>query len=565
MIPGIPPESGEIIKKFVYAGETLKRHKSGKNNNKLASGQPRKFHVTFRSRLLKDMQIRKGFTENRFSGNDLKTYMRLQSSYKNLSFGILAEKDAGESAYNDFFSYRFELRDAGIIDRLVVGDYLFEFGQGLAVWGPYSFSKGTDATGPVIRKNRSIKSYTSSDENNFFRGAASKLNLGIFSAAVFYSNKTLDASIIKERGEIKSLINTGLHRTDTELLTKASIREKVYGASLNFEFPDAASVGLMFLSSEFSLPHSAAGFRELSGSMFNFYSASYSTGLDNLYLSGELAYDGKSFAWINNMQYSLDRRIAVLASVRSYDRSYNSLYSNGLGESSNNRNEQGFYLGVRWYSQFGLINLYFDQFKFPSASLRNPLPAPGNEMLINYSNKLSKKIHLVLRYKIENKELTDDGGGILIQTSRKKQSARLDLKFNVSKKITFRNRFEYSYIDYHQNDERESGFLTFQDIIYRPSGNLSFYTRFIFFQTDSFNSRIYEFENDLRGVMTNTPLYGKGMKWYLMIKYSIQNFMTLSIKYSELFKPEEHYLGSGLSEISGNVDNRFSFQIDLNY
>jgi hypothetical protein len=65
--------------------------------------------------------------------------------------------------------------------------------------------------------------------------------------------------------------------------------------------------------------------------------------------------------------------------------------------------------------------------------------------------------------------------------------------------------------------------------------------------------------------MTNTPLFGKGMKWYLMIKYRFLELFILSVKYSELFKPEENFLGSGYSEISGSLDNKLSLQLDLAY
>ena len=136
---------------------------------------------------------------------------------------------------------------------------------------------------------------------------------------------------------------------------------------------------------------------------------------------------------------------------------------------------------------------------------------------------------------------------------------------NLNKKVKFRTRLEYIFIKYAVQENQESGFLTFQDVQYKPYNNLTVYSRIIFFQTDSFNSRIYEFENDLRGVMTNIPLFGKGMKWYLVVKYSFLNIFTLSLKYSELFEPEENYLGSGLSEINGNIDNRISFQLDLKY
>ncbi len=80
-----------------------------------------------------------------------------------------------------------------------------------------------------------------------------------------------------------------------------------------------------------------------------------------------------------------------------------------------------------------------------------------------------------------------------------------------------------------------------------------------------FNSAVYEFENDLTGVLTNLPMYDDGMRWYLMIRYKPIDIITLSMKYSETYKPNTKTLSSGNNLINNNIDNRISFQIDVNY
>ena len=51
----------------------------------------------------------------------------------------------------------------------------------------------------------------------------------------------------------------------------------------------------------------------------------------------------------------------------------------------------------------------------------------------------------------------------------------------------------------------------------------------------------------------------------LIVKYKPLQFLTLSTKYSETYKPDETSLSSGDNEIIGNVDNRISFQIDMSF
>jgi hypothetical protein len=87
----------------------------------------------------------------------------------------------------------------------------------------------------------------------------------------------------------------------------------------------------------------------------------------------------------------------------------------------------------------------------------------------------------------------------------------------------------------------------------------------VVFNTDSYNSRLYEFENDVRGVMTNLPLFGEGFRWYFLFSYSLFEKLTLSAKYSETYKPNEKYISSGNSQINGNIDNRINLQIDYTF
>ena len=65
---------------------------------------------------------------------------------------------------NDFSSYHLALYNLGIINKLVLGDYLLEFGQGLVLWSPYGLSKGADAVYPIKKRNNIIKPYTSSTD-----------------------------------------------------------------------------------------------------------------------------------------------------------------------------------------------------------------------------------------------------------------------------------------------------------------------------------------------------------------------------------------------------------------
>lgn len=252
MIGDIPPKTIGIIKRFLYVEEIPDKDLLIPGVSQSVPSD-KKIQISMRSRLMTDLQERRGYRENLFAGSSLKAYNRMQIRYGNFRFGALAEKDAGENSYRDFLSYHFEAKNLGIIDRVVLGDYLVEFGQGLAVWSPYSLSKGSDATGPVSRSDRRIISYTSTDENRFFRGAAANVSISNFSLSTFYSYKKIDASVEIEKGRINSILYSGLHRTRSELNNQEMVSQRVMGATLSAQlFSNTAVPGLY--SSEYLIP-----------------------------------------------------------------------------------------------------------------------------------------------------------------------------------------------------------------------------------------------------------------------------------------------------------------------
>ena len=137
------------------------------------------------------------------------------------------------------------------------------------------------------------------------------------------------------------------------------------------------------------------------------------------------------------------------------------------------------------------------------------------------------------------------------------------------KKIKLRHRVEKSLIAYDKykyfpiNIKRNySGILLYQDIQYQiiPRATLSY--RIVFFDTDGYESRLYEFERDVPGIMTNQLLYGKGTRWYLFAQWKINSFIKLSLKYSSTHYYYTNYIGSQADRIWGDKVNAINLQIE---
>ncbi len=522
-------------------------------------------NLSFRSRALFDFQKDKGFEDGTYPNSRWKLYNRLIVSRQNkLRLGALIEKDPGEKQLNDFTSFHFQMKDVDLIKNFVLGDYIFEFGQGLALWSRYAFSKGSDAVEVLPRNSRGLVPYLSADENQFFRGVSAETEFESFTLGAFFSSRFLDASVDSVSKEITSLVIDGLHRTQTEIRKKDKVNERVAGFTLGYNFGEIGNLGFLLYNTKYDHSFENKSILEPGGNSFTYLSTSYNFFYDKISLTGETAFRNKTYATLNSLDFAVDQSFSFLIAYRNYSKDYWNLHSNGFGERDFAQNESGYYVGARWKSTYGTVNIYFDQFRFSYVNDNFRFPAEGNDFLVYYTFKPYKNAELRFRYKNEVKQVAEQVNDVYGLTPIRKQNIRGDYYYKPLKNIQLHSRIEFVTCSPSAPLSRDNGYLLFQDIKYSPIEALSLSARFVFFQTDSYNSRVYEFENDLTGVMTNPGLYGEGMRWYFVVKYNAPYGYNLSLKYSELYKPDEKFLGSGTSLIPGNLDNRISLQMDYN-
>ncbi|MCX7611527.1 MAG: helix-hairpin-helix domain-containing protein [Ignavibacterium sp.] len=522
--------------------------------------------VQIRSRVGSDLQTREGFIKGNYLGSKLKSYNRILIKYSsNFQLGLTTEKDAGEKDFLDFYSFHFSVNNYDLIKQLVLGDYNLEIAQGLILWNSYSFSKGNDAIIPAKKKQKLLRPYTSATEYNFFRGSAVLMNIYDFNFLLFYSSKKIDANIDDSTQEIKSFPLTGIHATRSDLLKKNSATETLFGSRLEYQINTSNKFGLTFYNSNFSNPIERTSIYDIAGKKFYLYSFDFDNRFGFTNIFGEIATDNNYTAYYLGFIVSPTNKFQFTSTLRKYPVGFTNIHSNGFGEQSGKtQNEFGIYSGIKFNSQFGLFNIYYDKFKFPYKTFENTIPSSGDEFLISFRRKLTKEIELHIRFKTENKEVTEAINNLKVQTERIRNSHRLEIDYFVNKNFKLRTRVEYNTFKIEKINLYEKGFLIYEDIKISPIKDLIIYARLIFFDTNSFNSAIYEYENDLTGLFTNLAMYGEGIRYYLMLRYKIMKNILFSFKYAETYKPNEKFLSSGNNRINGNVDNRINFQVDVN-
>ncbi|MCY7361301.1 MAG: hypothetical protein LH629_04415, partial [Ignavibacteria bacterium] len=279
-----------------------------------------------------------------------------------------------------------------------------------------------------------------------------------------------------------------------------------------------------------------------------------------------------SFASINAMQITFFRFADILFSYRNYPMDFAPVHSSGFGEKSGNTiNERGFYAGISIKPIKGIyINSYFDQFEFPYRTYSEPVSTSGNDFLTNIEWRAGKGIILNLKYKSENKEESRDtkdefGRDIKRIDNRNQLNVRAGFIYQMTDGFRFRSRFEYVNVDYDKFGGDNKGTLFYSDARIIPFDNLSLIFRYIIFNTDNYDSRIYEFENDIEGVMSNIALYGKGRRMYFILNYEPLPNINISGKYAETYLDGVKSIGSGNDEIFNNINNRFSIGAEIQF
>jgi hypothetical protein len=538
--------------------------------------------VNVRTRVVRDVQPRSGFQNGSFIGSPLKSYTRLSvQQSENLQAGALFEKDAGERVTNGFASGYLALNEVSFVSHAVIGDYVVEAGQGLVLWRASAFGKGGEPVSVVKKSGLAVQPYRSSDEFNFMRGVAVSSNVEIgedrLGLTAFYSRRALSASGDEEG--ITSFYRDGLFRTESELQRKSNVDEKILGGRVKFNSSGNWIVGATMYHLQFSKPVIAGRLYDFDGSSASVagIDAEMNLGwltpsLSQITLFGEAARSNNAAAaWIIGSILNFTRGARVALIYRDYSPRFTSLHAAGFGERSDTKNERGFYFGAEMrIAPFLHVAGYVDHFRSPWRTFDNPLPSSGRDFLLQANANLPGRLNLSLRYSNKRAESRQASMDSLLRATRPlvdrlQQKLRLTAAYQASKRVRLRGRIETTVVDYDLINRNEQGWLFYQELQYVPSPTLAVEARLGFFHTDSFDSRVYEYENDLRGVFANPALFGKGRRWYVLVRWNVAEALHLSAKYSETQKEGVNSLGSGLSEIQGDLDNRIGVQVEVKW
>jgi hypothetical protein len=512
--------------------------------------------------------------EANYQGSAWRILTRYRYNFSNtLAASLNMEKDAGEQFFDssknkgfDFYSGNISFRGSGIVKKLLIGDYALQFGQGLVMWSGSGFGKGSGIS-TIAKQDFGLKPYSSVNESMFLRGASGTFKFRKLSFTPFFSKKNLDASLTDQGKEVNTINMSGLHRTKSEIDTKSQLLSTLYGAHVQFN-SKSLNIGFTSYQTQFSLPFSIGKSLyeqfDFKGNLLTNLGLNYDYSHRNTYFFGEVAHSKNGgTASINGIMSSLSPRVSLVLMHRRYAKNYHSFFNQSVSEASNAVNESGFYsaLSLKFDSKWDLFT-YSDFFRFPWLKFRVNAPSSGYELFAQLNYRMNKKLNLSSRFKQQLRE--ENSESIFADSGLEtvdKQNYRIEIRYSIDDRFSFRNRIEM--VRYQKgNSKFELGFLNYQDIIYKPmSSRLSGNIRFGIFDTESFNSRIYAYENDVLYAYSVPAYQGKGVRFYLNARYTLTRGFDLWLRYSLTSYYDQNTVGSGDDKINGNKRSDARLQI----
>lgn len=553
-----------------------------------------KGNTMFLSRYQQQIERSRGYlvpdnsTKQFYQGSPFRLFARFRYTYgTQMSYGFTADKDAGEEFFTgsnkrgfDFYSGHFFIRNRKQLRALALGDYEVRLGQGLIMWTGFGFRK-SPAVMMVKRESPKLRPYTSVNEFRFLRGGAFTLGFKNWEATAFASFKLLDANVvsvaaadtaINEDEFFSSILETGLHRTQSEIAKRENIKQLTTGGNIAYNKKNwhigANAVYMRYFTPYVKEQAPYASFDFAAQQLLN-VSVDYHAVFRNIHFFGENGISNNGgFGLLNGAIISLDKKVDMSVVHRYYSKDFQTVYANAFAERSRPQNEHGLYVGLTVKPiKYLQLDGFFDLYMHPWLKYLVDAPSWGNENYFQATVKPNKRSEIYVRYRFETKKRNAPANDLPFDyvVNETRQGIRYQHRFRVTDELTISNRVEVSFYNV-ESRKPEIGYMFYQDLGYKKMGfPLSGNARFAIFRTPSYNTRIYTYENDVLYSFSIPALYGNGIRYYLTLRYSATRWLDFWVRWAQTFRSDVKTIGSGLDQVDGNKRSEIKVQMRLRF
>jgi hypothetical protein len=224
--------------------------------------------------------------------------------------------------------------------------------------------------------------------------------------------------------------------------------------------------------------------------------------------------------------------------LRDYSEDYQNRLGRGYGRGAETRNERGVrvvwdFVPEPWIRCSGSMEHYAR----PWRTSLDRMPSGGSMLRLLWSVKIHRRCDLDVLVSFSRFEHTVSSTDEALRRicpmgELRQERLRATCFIKVFRNLLIRGRCEFSRMRNQQAGLDERGMLISEEVRLSPSSALSIAGRVVFFHSDGYDSRLYEYEPDMEGAYSMPPLYGQGRRWMILLKYAPVRQFRLSAKYS---------------------------------
>ena len=508
--------------------------------------------------------------QNGYLGYPFRHDLRYAFSYgQRLQAGVIGAQDAGEPFFSnrnkmgyDFYSFYVVLRDIKCLKALALGRYRLNFGMGLVLNNSFLLGKAWASASLGANRN-AIRPHASRSQANYLQGAAASVDVSRnLQLTAFLSLRNIDASL-NDDGSIATLVNSGYHRTTSEMDRKNNAAQ--FAAGMNALFSASHySVGATALYSAFNRdlhPDITSLYRRHNarGREFCNIGVNYALLLGPLAFHGETATsNGGAIATLNRLAWQVNANLNLTLLQRFYGMKYVALLANTLSDGGHVQNESALYLGFDWKpSRRFSTQAYADLAYHPWARYQASLSSHSLDCFSKAAYSLNNNWQLVARYRLRRRQYDNNDKTHLIWKTEHR--ARLAAIWQ-NDALNLRTQLDFTQSTFRT---KSRGWMLGEHAVWTLRRSTKLAGNIAWFHTDDYDSRIYVYERGVLYDFSMPAFYGEGIRYSLMVSHQFGKHLSLTGKLGVTDYFDRSTMGTGYQQVNGSSMTDLLLQLRL--
>lgn len=473
-----------------------------------------------------------GYRDGRYEGDRLHALMCYGFSlYDKVELRLVADKDAGETwGRNNYVGYHLMLNNIGRLERLIMGRFNLQFGQGLTLWtGLQPFNLLGSAP---LRYGAGVRPAVTFYEEGWQEGVAARVRL----------SRILRLSLFGSRVEGETLGGGHLELRRGNLIV---------GFTAAYTHLDSVITPNNYLYTQ----HYFRGDELFNGGIDAMWQ------WRRLTFYGEGAVDGDGHpAALGGMVLRPDGSHRLGLTARYYHPDYHNLHAQGYSLGTR-QGEQGLSLDAESRLPLGLTGLAsLDVYRLTTLRYADYSPSEGCWLRLQLSRGWGSWLTATLRYAYRYKErnIPNLDSTLYLGEGTLRRQWQGEVKA-VAGAWTLTGRGVYVLYNSEAAALTGGGLVSLAARYSRQ--RLQATAAVAWYDVDGYYARIYINESNLQYAWSMPALYGRGWRGYAVLRWRVNENLLLAAKYTLTWQPGVASMGSGAAQTDGPCRQTWMLQL----